>query len=69
MLILGAKGPDHSAIGGCVCEPHNITKNTNEHKERFIEGRDYYKLEGVELQEFKRVLTDIPEPLELRNTK
>lgn len=36
----------------------NIQKNLSVNKERFIEGKHYYKLEGEELKEFKNLLTD-----------
>lgn len=43
-------------------EPNNIQQNFLRNQERFIEGRDYYKLDGPELAEFKRVLTNSQEP-------
>jgi phage antirepressor YoqD-like protein len=44
-------------------EAENINKNFSRNKERFIEGRDYYFLQGEELQVFKRLWTNSPEPL------
>lgn len=44
-------------------DTNNISKNFANNRERFIEGRDYYFLQGEELQSFKRLLNDIPEPL------
>lgn len=37
---------------------HNINKNFNEHKDRFIEGKHYFKLEGKELKDFKNFVTN-----------
>jgi hypothetical protein len=44
-------------------DSENINKNFSRNKDRFIEGRDYYFLQGEELQGFKRLLTNSPEPL------
>ncbi|APF21312.1 ORF6N domain-containing protein [Clostridium butyricum] len=41
---------------------NNIQKNFSNNKERFIEGKHYYKLTGNELAEFKKVLNDIHDP-------
>lgn len=40
-------------------EANNIKNNFNNNKERFIEGKHYYKLTGKELKEFKREVNDI----------
>ncbi len=40
----------------------NIKANFNRNKERFIEGKHYYQLEGEELKEFKRVVTKSNDP-------
>lgn len=32
------------------CDAHNITKNFNENKTHFVEGKHYFKLEGEELK-------------------
>lgn len=44
-------------------EETNIKTNFNRNKSRFIEGKHYYKLEGSDLKEFKRVVTESNEPL------
>lgn len=44
-------------------EETNIKTNFNRNKTRFIEGKHYYKLEGEELKEFKRVVTNSNQPL------
>lgn len=44
-------------------DTNNISKNFSNNRERFIEGRDFYFLQGEELQSFKRLLNDIPEPM------
>lgn len=44
-------------------EEHNITKNFNQNKDKFIEGKHYYKLEGAQLKDFKRVITKSDNPL------
>jgi hypothetical protein len=38
---------------GFECEPKQIKQNYNNNKERFIEGKHFYKLEGDELRNFK----------------
>lgn len=43
-------------------EETNIKTNFNRNKERFIEGKHYYQLEGLELKEFKRIVTDSNDP-------
>lgn len=40
------------------CDKHNIQKNYNENKERFIKGKHFFKLEGEELKAFKDQFTD-----------
>lgn len=40
------------------CEPGNIKKNFNDNKERFIEGKHYFKLEGEDLRELKNRVTN-----------
>ena len=39
-------------------EDNNIKVNFNRNKDRFIEGKHYYKLKGQELKEFKDLVTD-----------
>lgn len=41
------------------CEPHNITKNYNENKEHFAEGKHYFKLEGEELKKLRITFSDL----------
>ena len=41
------------------CEERAIKQNYNNHKERFIEGKHFYKLQGKELKEFKREADNI----------
>ncbi len=43
-------------------EENNIKKNHSNNKERFIEGKHFYKLEGAELAEFKRVVNISNDP-------
>jgi hypothetical protein len=43
-------------------DENNIIKNFNNNKERFTEGKHYYKLEGSELKEFKRVVNISNDP-------
>jgi phage antirepressor YoqD-like protein len=43
---------------GYDCEPSNIKKNFNENKERFVEGKHYFKLEGEQLRELKDRVTN-----------
>lgn len=38
---------------GFECEPKQIKQNYNNNKERFVEGKHFYKLEGDELRNFK----------------
>ena len=38
---------------GFECEPKQIKQNFNNNKERFVEGKHFYKLEGEELRSFK----------------
>lgn len=40
----------------------NIKTNFNRNKERFIEGKHYYQLQGDELKEFKRIVTGSNDP-------
>ncbi|MDF2499382.1 MAG: hypothetical protein K0Q77_96 [Anaerosporomusa subterranea] len=42
---------------------NNIKNNFANNKDRFVEGRDYFFLQNEELQEFKRVVNDIDQPL------
>ncbi|RNC29782.1 MAG: hypothetical protein AWM53_00400 [Candidatus Dichloromethanomonas elyunquensis] len=42
--------------------PNNIIKNFGNNSERFQEGRDFYRLEGEQLQEFKRQMNNVHEP-------
>ena len=44
----------------------NVKRNFNRNKERFVEGKHFYRLEGLELQEFKNRVTD--SPLVAKNT-
>lgn len=39
-------------------EPTNIRKNFNTNKDRFQEGKHFFKLEGEELQQFKNCITE-----------
>ena len=41
------------------CEERAIKQNYNNHKERFIEGKHFYKLQGKKLKEFKREVDNI----------
>ena len=45
------------------CEEKQIIQNFNNNKSKFVKGVHYYKLEGVELKEFKRVIENFDEPL------
>lgn len=40
------------------CSNNNIVKNFHRHKEDFIEGEHYLKIEGEDLRDFKREMTD-----------
>lgn len=40
------------------CEPHNIKKNFNVNKGRFVEGKHFYVLDGDDLQAFRLQVTD-----------
>lgn len=40
----------------------NIKTNFNRNKGRFIKGKHYYQLEGEELKEFKRIVTESNDP-------
>ena len=40
----------------------NIKTNFNNNRLRFVEGKDYFKLDGPELKEFKRLMTNINDP-------
>lgn len=44
---------------GFECETTNIKKNFNANKERFIEGKHYYKLEGKELENLRVTNSDL----------
>ena len=39
-------------------EPHQIKQNYNNNKDRFEEGKHYYKVEGDELRKFKDEVTN-----------
>lgn len=41
------------------CEVHNITKNFNSNKEKFAEGKHYFKLEGEELNKLRVTFGDL----------
>jgi hypothetical protein len=41
------------------CEPSNIKKNFNANKDRFVEGRHYYKLEGKDLDNLRVTFSDL----------
>jgi hypothetical protein len=41
------------------CEPSNIKKNFNANKDRFVEGKHYYKLEGKELDNLRVTFSDL----------
>lgn len=40
------------------CEPIQIQQNYANNKDRFVEGKHYFKLEGEELRQFKTSITD-----------
>lgn len=44
-------------------EENNIKNNFNNNKNRFVEGKHYYKLQGEELREFKRLVNNIDEAI------
>ena len=44
---------------GFECESHNIKKNFNANKERFVEGKHYYKVEGKELENLRVTNSDL----------
>ncbi len=44
-------------------EENNIKNNFNNNKSRFVEGKHYFKLQGQELKEFKRLVNDIDEAI------
>ncbi|MGN2368919.1 ORF6N domain-containing protein [Clostridium cagae] len=44
-------------------EETNIKNNFNRNKERFIEGKHFYKLQGQELKEFKRLVPESDEAI------
>lgn len=44
-------------------EENNIKNNFNNNKSRFVEGKHYFKLQGEELKEFKRLVNDIDEAM------
>ena len=48
-------------------EENNISKNFTRNKERFIEGKHYYKLTGSELKEFTNHLQTTDSPLQISN--
>lgn len=39
-------------------DPNNIKTNFNRNKDNFVEGKHYFLLQGAELAEFKRLVTD-----------
>jgi hypothetical protein len=41
------------------CEPSNIKKNFNANKDRFVEGKHYYKLEGKDLDNLRVTFSDL----------
>jgi len=41
-------------------ESNNIVKNFSRNEDRFVDGRDYYLLQGQELKEFKGDMTNSP---------
>ncbi len=45
------------------CDSRNIKQNFNNNKERFEEGKHYFRLEGAELKAFKRQVENIDLPL------
>ena len=40
------------------CSAQSIVKTFNRHKEKFVEGKHYFKLVGENLRDFKRIMTD-----------
>ena len=40
------------------CDANNIKKNFNANKDRFIEGKHYFKVEGEDLKAFKNRVTE-----------
>ncbi|NFO03142.1 hypothetical protein FDB23_03280 [Clostridium botulinum] len=44
-------------------EENNIKNNFNNNKSRFVEGKHYFKLQGQDLKEFKRLVNDIDEAI------
>lgn len=44
---------------GFECESHNIKKNFNANKDRFVEGKHYYKVEGKELENLRVTNSDL----------
>ena len=44
---------------GFECEPSNIKKNFNANKDRFVEGKHYYKLEGEALENLRVTNSDL----------
>ena len=45
------------------CDSQHIKQNFNNNKERFTEGKHYFRLEGAELKAFKRQVENIDLPL------
>ncbi len=41
------------------CDSHNITKNFNENKEHFIEGKHFFKIEGEEVKKLRVTFGDL----------
>lgn len=46
---------------GCVAQ--QIKQNFNNNKNRFVEGKHYYRLEGADLKDFKRYVENIDLPI------
>ena len=45
------------------CKEQQITQNFNNSQDKFEEKKHYYKLQGKELKEFKRVIENFDNPL------
>ena len=41
------------------CDENSINQNFKRNKDKFIEGKHYYKLQGAELKKFKNLVNDI----------
>jgi len=44
-------------------EENNIKNNFNNNKDRFVEEKHYYKLQGEELKKFKMIVNDIDDQI------